>query len=485
MSLPGNAIAQQITCQSGFVFCTAVGFVAQGVGPSRQSDANIQGSAYVPKTTPIDLGLFCPLPHCGRERQFKRRLGMNYQNTATKTQDHKRSDAPQPQERATRIMFYSHDTYGLGHLRRARALASALIAADPNASAIILTGSPVAGRFTFAEGIDHIRLPGVTKLYDGTYESQSLGLNIDETTALRSALIKTAVKQYDPDILIVDKEPTGFRGELLPTLKWIAKKGKTRLVLGLRDVLDEAEVLSAEWDRKGALKAAERFYDEIWVYGPKSVYDPTKGLAFSDDLRALTHWTGYLRRDITDEQETPDTPYILVTPGGGGDGACLVDLVLKAYEQDLDLSPDALLVYGPFLTGEVREAFEERVAKLEGRVTSVGFDGRIESLFADAKGVICMGGYNTFCEVLSFDKRAVIMPRTVPRLEQWIRASRAEELGLVRMLDENRDGKTVSAMNAAIRGLPEQKKPSQAGASALLNGLDVVVARVDALMAEK
>jgi predicted glycosyltransferase len=93
-----------------------------------------------------------------------------------------------------------------------------------------------------------------------------------------------------------------------------------------------------------------------------------------------------------------------------------------------------------------------------------------------------MGGYNTFCEVLSFDKRAVIVPRTVPRLEQWIRASRAEELGLVRMLDETRDGMTPEAMIAAIRQLPEQRRPSEAGADGLLDGLEVVVRRARALM---
>ena len=49
----------------------------------------------------------------------------------------------------------------------------------------------------------------------------------------------------------------------------------------------------------------------------------------------------------------------------------------------------------------------------------------------DAVGVVAMGGYNTFCEILSFDKRALLIPRTKPRLEQFIRTSRAEELGLV------------------------------------------------------
>lgn len=382
-------------------------------------------------------------------------------------------------------MFYSHDTFGLGHLRRSRALASALMQSTPGASAIILTGSPVAGRFTFPERVDHIRLPGVTKLFDGSYASHTLDLDIDETTSLRSALIKAAVEQYQPDLLIVDKEPTGFRGELLPTLEYASDQGRTRLVLGLRDVLDDKESLASEWERKGALDAAENYYDEIWIYGPKSFYDPTVGLDFSDALRARIHWTGYLRREVTDEAETPDAPYILVTPGGGGDGESLVDLVLSAYEKDPELQPNALMVYGPFLSGEVRETFEQRVSNLNNRVISVGFDGRMESLFAAAEGVICMGGYNTFCEVLSFDKKAIIVPRTEPRLEQWIRASRAEELGLVRMLCEKKEAMTTDAMIDAIRCLPMQAKPSEAGASCLLDGLDVVVARAHALMAEK
>ncbi len=160
-----------------------------------------------------------------------------------------------------RIIFYSHDTFGLGHLRRSRELASALTKGDDQASAIILTGSPVAGRFTFPERVDHIRLPGVTKLPDGTYISQTLALDIDDTTSLRAGLIQSAVERFEPDLLIVDKEPTGFRGELLPTLEYLRMRRRTHVVLGLRDVLDEPEVLAAEWDRKGALAAAENLYD--------------------------------------------------------------------------------------------------------------------------------------------------------------------------------------------------------------------------------
>lgn len=381
-------------------------------------------------------------------------------------------------------MLYSHDTFGLGHLRRSRALATAITAADPGATALILTGSPVAGRFTFPKRVDHIRLPGVTKRSDGTYESQTLGMDIDATTALRAGLIRSAIAQYDPDLLIVDKEPTGFRGELIGALDDLMEAGKAKIVLGLRDVLDEPDVLAREWDRKNAIAATEKYYDEIWVYGVSSIYDPTRGLDLSAQTRARMHWTGYLRRTVCSAPDTNEPPYVLVTPGGGGDGEAMVNLVLSAYEKDPDLGPHAKIVYGPFLSGDTRKEFEARVDKLGGRVSAIGFESEIERLFAGAQGVICMGGYNTFCEVLSFDKRAVIVPRTVPRLEQYIRASRAEELGLVRMLDEGRDGMTADAMIAAIRGLPNQQPPSSANSQGLLDGLEYVTDRVHALCAQ-
>jgi predicted glycosyltransferase len=314
--------------------------------------------------------------------------------------------------------------------------------------------------------------------------SRTLGLSIEETTDLRAALIRSAAEQYDPDILIVDKEPTGFRGELIPTLELLQQRGSAKMVLGLRDVLDEPEVLAAEWERKEAVEATERFYHEIWVYGLRSIYDPTSGLPLSEAAHARMHWSGYLRRDLGAVGEPPEQPYVLITPGGGGDGEAMVDLVLRAYEQDPELSPRAILVYGPFLSGETRNDFEVRVEALNGRVTTTGFDSQMETLFAGAQSVVCMGGYNTFCEVLSFDKPAVIVPRTIPRLEQWIRAARAEELGLVRMLDEQRDGMTPEAMIAAIRALQTQPAPSKAIADGLLDGLNYVNQRVAKLLSD-
>lgn len=383
-----------------------------------------------------------------------------------------------PSPRAPRILLYSHDTFGLGHLRRTRAIAERLVGAFAGASALILTGSPVAGRFAFSRGVDHIRLPGVVKTPEGDYASQSLDMSIDQITALRASVIEAATKDFNPDLVIVDKEATGFRGEMIDTLELVKAGGRARLVLGIRDILDAPDLLGPEWERKGALEAAESFYDQIWVYGDESVYDPFRGLDTSADLKARVRFTGYLRREVPAEANAqhPAQPYVLITPGGGGDGEALVEWALQAYEADAGLQPDALIVYGPFLSGETRSDFDRRVAALQPRVSAVGFDSRIEALMRDAQGIVAMGGYNTFCEILSFDRPAVIAPRKKPRMEQYIRASVAEQLGLVRMLDPERDGDDPQAMATAIRSLASQPLPSCRAHPGLLDGLNKIVA---------
>ena len=55
--------------------------------------------------------------------------------------------------------------------------------------------------------------------------------------------------------------------------------------------------------------------------------------------------------------------------------------------------------------------------------------------------------------------------------------ARAEELGLVRILDETRGELTPEAMIQAIRGLPFQPKPSAAFFPGLLDGLGYVSQR--------
>jgi predicted glycosyltransferase len=373
-----------------------------------------------------------------------------------------------------RVLIYSHDSFGLGHLRRCRAIAHSLVGADPSLSILILSGSPIIGSFDFRSRVDFVRVPGVIKLRNGEYVSLSLHIDIEETLAMRSSIIRHTADIFDPDLLIVDKEPLGLRGEVRETLQLLRRRG-TPSVLGLRDVIDDPTALESEWERKNAVAALTDYYDEIWVYGLPQVCDPLAGIALPASVRRRMSYTGYLRRSASEPVPNPgaraifDGEFLLVTPGGGGDGEKLIELVLRAYECDPLIPLPALLVFGPFMLPEHQAAFAERAARLDN-VHAITFDARLESLMARAAGVVAMGGYNTFCEILSFDKRALIVPRTEPRLEQFIRAQRAAELGLVAMLSEEGGG-DPQVMAAALRQLTQQAPPSAVVVPGLLDGM--------------
>src|SRR5262249_48753481 len=153
----------------------------------------------------------------------------------------------------------------------------------PKLKVLIVSGSPIIGSFDFKMRVDFVRVPGVIKLRNGDYVPLAEHGSIQETTALRASLITETAQKFAPASFIVDKEPLGLRGELEGALDALKGRG-TRLVLGLRDILDEPEALKQEWARKRALPAVEQLYNDIWVYGLKAIYDPLQGLGLSHDV---------------------------------------------------------------------------------------------------------------------------------------------------------------------------------------------------------
>jgi predicted glycosyltransferase len=263
---------------------------------------------------------------------------------------------------------------------------------------------------------------------------------------------------------------------VLATLEMLKAMGTT-LVLGLRDIMDDPKLLIKEWERKQVLPALENLYDEIWVYGLEKFADPLKGVRCPTAVRRKIVYTGYLRRSVPTLTGAPaipvgGQPYVLVTVGGGDDGMSVVDWVLRAYEHDPAIPLAAVVVLGPFMPAAMQRQFRER-AKRIGRIEVVTFDTHVEVLMDGAVGVVAMAGYNTFCEILSLDKRSILIPRVKPRREQLLRAQRAASLGLVRMLDPE-GVHDPEVMAAALRDLSEQPVPSERGAGQMLDGLAVI-----------
>ena len=384
---------------------------------------------------------------------------------------------------SARILMYSHDTFGLGHLRRSRAIAHALVERFKGVTVLIISGSQIAGAFDFRARVDFVKIPSVIKLYNGDYTSIGDHIDLEDTLEMRRSVIDSTAEAFDPHIFIVDKEPLGLRGEVEPTLRMLKNKGTT-LVLGLRDVMDSPELLEREWEKKNVLDNMAELYDHLWVYGPKSFYQPLQKLKLPDGLEEKISYTGFLKREVpADEHHVAHTlpdNYVLVTAGGGGDGEELMGKVLAAREHDKNLVFPLVMVLGPFMKGEIQEEIHQRAEKLKN-ITVIDFDNELETIVNKAGAVIGMCGYNTFCEVLSFDRPALFMPRTHPREEQLIRAERASELGWVNKFSAE-ETRNPDFMVNVLRELPTKPAPSNSSTSIDLGGLERICDFVEKIL---
>lgn len=340
---------------------------------------------------------------------------------------------------AYNILMYSHDTYGLGHIRRSMSIANHL--RDTNTNVLILTGSPIAGRFQFPEQVDFVRIPGMIKKTNDEYQSLSIRIDQEKALSIRRDIILATAKTFDPHLVIVDKEPQGLKKEMLPTLEWLKKeRPKTVTVLGLRDILDDEQVIRQDWEAKDVYSCLDRLYDEIWVYGNRNIYDPAQSYNIPESIRDRIKYTGYIpRRSFASRtiktvrkryRIMEEDKFILVTTGGGGDGFEVVDHFLDMHDYyPASLPFKAMIVTGPFMPKKKREEIKKRARKFG--IKTLPFHPRIEELIAASDLVISMGGYNTICEILTQRTPALIIPRETPRREQLIRAERLESQGLL------------------------------------------------------
>lgn len=324
--------------------------------------------------------------------------------------------------------MYSHDTYGLGHIRRTMAIARNLV--RPGVNILIVTGSPIVGRYSMPKGIDFVRMPGMIKKSNSVYVPHSIKVDPEIAISIRKGIISATAKTFKPDLFIVDKVPTGLKNEVLPTLKWIRKNLPcTRVVLGLRDILDDAKSTQADWKKKKFPEVLRNLYSEIWVYGEKDLYDPITEYAFPDDIAEKTVFTGYIPRKVPNVRKVKRKhKQVLVTIGGGGDGYTVLDNYLKMLESNGTVDFKTLMITGPFLSRDKLDELADRARALKVQIKP--FVRNIEKKMVTADLVVSMGGYNTMCEILSLKKIALVIPRDKPRQEQLIRAKVFKERGL-------------------------------------------------------
>jgi predicted glycosyltransferase len=354
-----------------------------------------------------------------------------------------------------RILYYAHDSFGLGHLRRTLAIAEPMSRQRGVASQLVVTGSPATASFPWPARTDFVKLPVITKDAQGAYASRDLPLPLREACRLRGSLLLAAGRHYAPDLVLVDHSPLGLGGEALPLLRFLkARRPHCRLVLGLRDVIDEPRRVRQAWRAEGVYEALNELYDQILVYGDPAVVDVARDYGLPDRAARKLQYVGYLRRQAAAEPEPwpvePGGQRVLVTAGGGGDAAAFFHLTAGALARLGRPGLAARFVTGPFLPPAARAALEATcAARPDLRVEPFAND--LVGAMAQADLVISMGGYNSSCEILSVAGRALVLPRTSPRREQAIRAERLARLGLLEMvLPERTDVRRLAERIGAL-----------------------------------
>jgi len=342
-----------------------------------------------------------------------------------------------------RLLIYTQDGLGLGHLRRASMLASEFLGREPGGWVLTISDSPLGTLLRDVPNHDYLKLPSIVKAGPGDWHPLSLPLDFGEVRQLRSRLILEAAMAFRPDVLLVDHMPHGAMGELVPTLDALLESS-TRVVLGVRDIIDAPDVVRRRWMAEGALDAVSKFYDQVLVYGSRDVFDVCTEYGWPDEFVELIRYCGYLCTPDAPDQANrvrsrrlagiPRGRMIVAMAGGGADGHELMSTLLDALPEICAVQPCMLVaVTGPFMPEDERQDLKRRAEGLPVRLRTMVRDP--VSYVAAADLVVAMAGYNTTMEVLRLGTPALLVPRRGPSSEQRMRARRFAERGWVSQLD--------------------------------------------------
>jgi predicted glycosyltransferase len=348
------------------------------------------------------------------------------------------------QELTMKILIYSQDGFGLGHLRRNLNICRRIRKHCPQATFLIIADSPVAPFFKLPPRCDFVKLPTIVKVDTGKWQPDQLPLSARELLGIRAEIISNVILSFRPDVFLVDHMPHGALGELAKPLQVLRKySAHTKVVLGIRDILGAPEVIREQWQKEGAFAAVETFYDAVQIYGCAEMFDVAAEYAFPSSLVNKTRYCGYVCREAN-EPILPENALqnffgernrktILVTGGGGADAGFFMEQFINAARLLHTRLPfNAFITSGPFMPKEQCQRLRRQAQDLPILVSRLGED--CIRFLRRADLIISMAGYNTISEILRFRKNAIVVPRAGPSAEQSMRSRLMSERGLFRTI---------------------------------------------------
>lgn len=362
-----------------------------------------------------------------------------------------------------RFLLYSHDGFGIGHFARNLRVGAALARSVPDASVLLVCG--LQTHVPLPPGVDVLKLPSMRKAGRGDYKPRSLRLEPDAVHRLRQALLEQTVREFEPDVVLVDRHPDGLAGELRSSMD-IASEAGAALALGLRDVLDEPTVVADEWPEHVQHDIAERF-DEVLVYGEQEFLDFAVEYGLPAQLASKLRYCGLVGPGGAAEprfrrrRDDGGAPFVVASVGGGQDGHQLLALLLEA---SVEAGWRGVALTGSQMSASDRLSLQPLAEASDMRLLDESSE--VAELLQRADVSVSMAGANTVSEILAAGCRSVLLPRTEPRTEQLIRARLLEESG--RAIVVHPDDATPDRVRLAV----EQSLATEAPQPVELNGAD-------------
>ncbi|TAL03133.1 MAG: hypothetical protein EPO07_06640, partial [Verrucomicrobia bacterium] len=226
------------------------------------------------------------------------------------------------------MLLYAQDNRGMGHINRTLTIVRHVLAAHPDLTAYIATKSPIPNLFALPERCDYIKLPRRLSTQDQADAEKEAGTIYFRW--IRSRILREAALSLAPELVLVDHEPLGTKGEFRDGLYALkAQFPETKFIFGLRDIMDDAANIRALWRELGVYDALENLFDGIAVYGSRRLYDVAEAYAIPASVRPKLHYCGFVVRElpaqngmtVREQYGLPATgPLLFATVGGGCDG---------------------------------------------------------------------------------------------------------------------------------------------------------------------
>jgi predicted glycosyltransferase len=317
-------------------------------------------------------------------------------------------------------------------MRRTSSIAWQVCQMQPDTSVLTLSDSRLGQFFQTSPNHDYIKLPSIVKAGPGHWKASHLAISFDEILKIRRDLIRSVLISFAPEVLLVDHMPHGAMGELLPALQALQELDyPTQVVLGLRDILDDPQVITQRWIAEGAYRAIEQYYSRVLVYGMRDVYDVVSQYRFPDSIARMVRYCGYVSN-----QDTPGgaakirakflagapakARFIVAMAGGGADAYPMMSALLDAVGEIQKQQPVSIaMITGPFMPAHLIADLNRRARHAPVRVMESVDDTLSYTAAADL--VVAMAGYNTSVEILRMKKPAILIPRAGPSAEQRTR----------------------------------------------------------------